>query len=265
MPSLPARVLSTREGRYAILEADLGDGPEPAGILLEDPETDRLYLRLRRDWHVSAPDDDVLPYIEEDLNAKAAEMGAGALLSWLEENASNTVRVTDRRRTIVADFERTAERLYQQHVRSRVSAATHVRLTSLRSAAGQFLDNAEIQEEADWIEVPEGIRITDDMFAASIQGTSMEPLIPDGAVCLFRRFGAGSRRGKLVLVEELGRGTNERYTVKRYTSEKIQAGDGTWAHEAIVLEPLNPEHSPIVLEPEEERFRVLAEFVRVLF
>src|SRR3954451_13610464 len=66
MPSIPARVLSTREGRYAILEADLGDGPEPAGIPLEDPETDRLHIRLRRDWEASAPEDDVLPYIEED-------------------------------------------------------------------------------------------------------------------------------------------------------------------------------------------------------
>ncbi len=84
-------------------------------------------------------------------------------------------------------------------------------------------------------------------------------------MCLFRRFGAGSRQGKLVLVEELGRGGNDRYTVKRYTSAKHQRPDGTWEHNAIHLEPLNPEHQAWYLDPEEERYRIVAEFVRVLY
>jgi phage repressor protein C with HTH and peptisase S24 domain len=264
MPSVSLVVL-TREGLYSIVEADLPDGPAAVGVLLQDPESDALYQRFRRDWEEVAPEDDIFPLLPGDLTAKAREMGAGKLLSWLEENASNSIRVTDRQAALVDNFERTVERLYQRHVRSKVSAATHVRLTSLRSAAGQFLDNAEIDEEVDWIEVPDGIRISADFFAASIEGTSMEPLIPNGSVCLFRRFGAGSRQGKLVLVEELGRGANDRYTVKRYTSRKAELRDGTWSHDAIVLEPLNAEHDNIVLSADEERYRVLAEFVRVLF
>jgi phage repressor protein C with HTH and peptisase S24 domain len=253
-------VIATREGRYSTVHADLGEGPEAIGVLLQDPETDRLHLRFRRDLE----EDDVLALLRDDFEGKAVEMGAERLLSWLEENASNFVTVTDRRTILVSDFERSLGRLYFEHVRSAPSRATHVRLTSLRSAAGPFLDNAEVDEEAAWIEVPAGVRIGDHYFAASIEGTSMEPGIPNGSVCLFRRFGVGSRRGKLVLVEEHG-AVSERYTVKRYTSRKAQSPDGSWSHEAIVLEPLNPEHEDIVLTGQEDRYRVLAEFVRVLF
>jgi SOS-response transcriptional repressor LexA len=255
-------VVATREGRYSTVHADLGDGPEAIGVLLQDPETDRLYLRFRRD--LEDADDEVLALLGDDLESKAAEMGAERLISWLEENASNFVTITDRRNVLLSDFERSLDRLYFEHVRSKPSRTTHVRLTSLRSAAGPFLDNPDIEEDTDWIEVPEGIRIGEHYFAASIQGTSMEPDIPDGSVCLFRRLGVGSRQRMLVLVEELGAASN-RYTVKRYASRKAQAPDGSWSHEAIVLEPLNPEHQDIVLTGQEDRYHVLAEFVRVLF
>jgi len=69
----------------------------------------------------------------------------------------------------------------------------------------------------------------------------MQPRIPDGSLCIFREGVTGSREGRLVLVEALGRGANDRYTVKRYHSVKTQAADGSWAHGRITLEPLNPE------------------------
>ena len=92
----------------------------------------------------------------------------------------------------------------------------------------------------------------------------MEPRIPDGSLCIFRRFGAGSREGRLVLVEALERGTNDRYTVKRYRSEKSRGAEDQWEHAAIRLEPLNPEFEAWSLKPEENRYRILAEFVQVL-
>jgi phage repressor protein C with HTH and peptisase S24 domain len=92
----------------------------------------------------------------------------------------------------------------------------------------------------------------------------MEPEIPNGSVCLFRYSVAGSRQGRLVLVEELGRGANDRYTVKRYRSIKSRQGE-SWGHDKIILEPLNPEHQAFELNPEEERYRIIAEFVRVLY
>jgi SOS-response transcriptional repressor LexA len=92
----------------------------------------------------------------------------------------------------------------------------------------------------------------------------MEPRIPDGSLCVFRQGVAGSRQGRLVLVERLGGGANDRYTVKRYSSEKSEGADGTWSHGKITLEPLNPEFEAWTLDPEEDRFRIVAEFVRVV-
>jgi phage repressor protein C with HTH and peptisase S24 domain len=107
------------------------------------------------------------------------------------------------------------------------------------------------------------LRAQPEMFVARIVGRSMEPRIPDGSLCVFRVFGAGSRQGRLVLVEQLG-GANDRYTVKRYKSTKIQHPDGTWEQERIRLEPLNPEFEAWDLDPKDSRFRIVAEFVEVL-
>ncbi len=257
-------LLTTYEGRYAVLEADLPEsGLIPLGILLQDPETDTLHLRLRRDWwDIAGEEAEVLEELEDDLAAKASEMGAERLFEWLEDTLSGTVRISDRKAVLVRDFGRTLNRLYSERVHS--TNALIPRYT-LRVAAGRFLDNEEVEPDGFEEPPPSVSRVTPDMFAAEIAGTSMEPDIPDGSVCLFRRFGAGSRQGRLVLVEELGRGTNDRYTVKRYVSTKRQGQDGAWEHDVIRLEPLNPEHEPWELRPEEDRYRIVAEFVKVLY
>lgn len=92
----------------------------------------------------------------------------------------------------------------------------------------------------------------------------MEPKIPDGSLCVFRYGVTGSRDGRAVLVERLGGGENERYTVKRYRSSKRLLPDGTWTHDEITLESLNPDFESWKLDPEENRYRILAEFVCVL-
>ena len=59
--------------------------------------------------------------------------------------------------------------------------------------------------------------------------------------------------------------TGERYTVKRYRSEKVAAADDTWRHVRVTLEPLNPAFDPIELRIEDEdRLAVVAEFLQVL-
>ena len=77
-----------------------------------------------------------------------------------------------------------------------------------------------------------------------------------------------------MLVEELGGGANDRYTVKRYRSEKRQVssegdaeddGEASWSHDEIWLEPLNPAFEAWKLDPDEERYRILAEFITVLY
>jgi SOS-response transcriptional repressor LexA len=253
--------------RFSILEVELpGEPPLNAGILLEDPVLNRLYIRLRRDWDDLAPEEaEVLSALESDLAAKSGEIGAKELFENLEETLSNAVRVSDRRDVVVEDFDRALGRLYREHVRSNVHEfRTHLPRYSLAVAAGKFLENQDVTAEG-WEEAPPDLRLSPELFVARIAGRSMEPLIPDGCLCVFRYGVVGSRQGRLVLVERLGGGSNDRYTVKRYRSEKKPAPDGTWSHERITLESLNPEFESWDLDPEEERFRILAEFVRVLY
>jgi SOS-response transcriptional repressor LexA len=59
--------------------------------------------------------------------------------------------------------------------------------------------------------------------------------------------------------------TGERYTVKRYESEKATSEDGTWRHVRITLKPENPSFQPIELTADDEAsVRVIAEVVEVM-
>ena len=95
----------------------------------------------------------------------------------------------------------------------------------------------------------------------------MEPAIPDGAWCLFSAPVTGTRQGKIVLVQlrdTTDPTTGERYTVKRYESEKTKDGDA-WRHTKITLKPVNPEYEPIVLTGNDQgELQVAAEPVEVL-
>lgn len=256
----------THAARYSVLLVEFpGQEAAAAGILLEDPALNRVHIRLRRDWERLAPEEsDVLSGLEDDLSAQAASAGAARFFANLEDTLSNTVRVSERRDVMVEDYRRALGRLYRQHVQSQVQEfVTHLPRYSLAVAAGPFLENREIAEEG-WEEAPPGLRLAKEMFLATIAGRSMEPLIPDGALCVFRRGVTGSRQGRLVLVEALDQGGSDRYTVKRYHSEKKRDPAGEWAHERIRLEPLNPEFAAWDLVPEEDRYRILAEFVQVL-
>jgi SOS-response transcriptional repressor LexA len=58
--------------------------------------------------------------------------------------------------------------------------------------------------------------------------------------------------------------TSQRFTVKRYKSDKANDGD-SWRHERITLEPLNADFKPIVMtDAEEGSVQVVAELVEVL-
>src|SRR5437588_7067982 len=162
-------LVSTATAQYAILAADLvGRGSTPLGILLEDVQNDTLYVRLRHDWQAIADEEEteVLRLLEDDLEAKARELGAGRLLAWLEENASASITVTDRSSVLVEDFPRALDRLYRQHVRSEVRRfVTHLPRYSLQVAAGKFLENEEVTEQG-WEEMPPDLRLAPDMFVA---------------------------------------------------------------------------------------------------
>lgn len=145
---------------------------------------------------------------------------------------------------------------------------TCVPLIPLRAAAGAFSDPQHIEEDGfEWVAVESHHRLQRGMFVAHVVGRSMEPAIPDGAWCLFRTPVEGSRQGRTVLVQlrdSADPETGQRYTVKRYRSEKVAAGD-SWRHTTITLEPLNPDFEPIVLSGVDEgELQVVAELVDVI-
>lgn len=117
-----------------------------------------------------------------------------------------------------------------------------------------------------WVHVPNQ-PLKKGMFAASVVGHSMEPKIPSDSWCLFRPLPAGSREGRLILVQTNSHASPEdggRYTVKRYHSIKTVSEEG-WTHEAIELQPLNPDYSPIVISADNaEDMRIVGEFVCVI-
>jgi hypothetical protein len=106
------------------------------------------------------------------------------------------------------------------------------------------------------------------MFVARVVGKSMEPRIADGSYCVFSAPVEGSKQGKIVLAQlrtERDPESGQRYTVKRYESEKSTEIDGTWRHVRVTLHPLNREFHPIVLTSEDEdSLAVIAEFIDTL-
>ena len=236
------------------------------GVLLLDSENDELHIRLRRDWDALASEEDaeVLAALEDDLSLQAREEGGGVVLDRLTDWASGAIRVTDREAVTVRNFERTLGDLYRQHVPAEILRfRTHLPKYSLTIAAGPFLTNPEDIEAEEWIETPPDLRLDDDMFVARIQGHSMEPRIPDGSLCVFRRNVVGSRNGRLVLVRDSEMADENRFTVKRYKSEKRSTDDG-FVQTRIRLESLNPAYPSWDLDEDSEKYQVVAEFVRVL-
>lgn len=145
---------------------------------------------------------------------------------------------------------------------------TCVPFVPLRAAAGTFSDPQRIDdEESEWVAVETARRLRPGMFVAQVAGKSMEPAIPDGAYCLFASPVTGTRQGKTVLVQlrdGIDPESGERYTVKRYESEKSRDGD-EWEHTRIALKPVNADFEPIVLTVEDDgELAVIAEVVDVV-
>ena len=145
---------------------------------------------------------------------------------------------------------------------------TCVPLVPLKAAAGAFSDQQHIEDDDfEWVAVESRHRLRKGMFVAQVVGKSMEPAIADGAWCLFRAPVEGTRQNKTVLVQlrdATDPETGQRYTVKRYKSEKAKKGD-SWRHEKITLEPVNPDFERIMLTGADEgEFQVIAELVEVL-
>jgi uncharacterized protein len=115
---------------------------------------------------------------------------------------------------------------------------------------------------------PSNVRLTEDYFAFRVEGESMNRIIPNGSICLFRKERGGSRNGKLVLVElrEVYADTASRFTVKEYRSIKAQTED-SFEHIKIELLPksYDDRFEVITLSGDGvQELKVVGEFVQVI-
>ncbi len=264
----PARS-SAREAVWSLLEiAPAGQHPVPFGILLLDRISGELTMRFQDSAEIAGLEEqeiEILEFLESDLVAKARESGGEKLLASLEDTLSGFFRISDRSSVSLSGNPRqTVDRLFDEHVDSTVQPfVTHLPLYSLRAAATKFGEGVNSEQEG-WVRAPGDLKLHENMFVARVVGRSMEPLIPDGGLCVFRAGVTGSRSGRRLLIEQFGETDfASRYTVKRYAdSVKGPSQDADWEHERIRLEPLNKEFQAFDLGP--DQFRVIAEFVRVL-
>jgi SOS-response transcriptional repressor LexA len=253
------------QGEYVVLQLALPGKPvRNIGVLLLDTTSPQSRFRLRDHWEDLADPEDVayLAALDPDFESKIAELGARPFLESLEDSLSHVLRVSERISVPVDSFSRVVDRLFEQHVEPLPVRRfqTHLPLFTLRAAAGKFGADEEVEQE-DWVRVPEGLRLTEGMFVAHVVGHSMEPRIPDNSLNIFRAPVVGSRQGRILLVELLG--VHERFTVKRYASDKVFPGEDEWEHSRIRLEPLNPDYEAFDLAPEQIKY-VIAEWVATL-
>ncbi len=140
-------------------------------------------------------------------------------------------------------------------------------LYNFYAAAGSF---SEMQDEKEYNLIPVQERYaTDDYFACKIIGESMNKVIPNNSICIFKKNVTGSRSGKILLIENsdsFDPDFNSAFTVKTYSSEKTVTEEG-WQHNSIVLKPNSYDDSfksIIINEENSSDMRIIGEFVKVL-
>ena len=141
-------------------------------------------------------------------------------------------------------------------------------LFDLKAAAGEF-GNIQYVDEVQWIKPPDRYKPSKDLFCCQVVGESMNKIIPNGSICLFRKYTGGSRNGRICLVEYTDlqdADFGSCYTVKEYQSKKSHKGE-SWEHEKITLKPLstNSDYEDIILEKDEtNQLKVVGIFEAVL-
>jgi len=137
------------------------------------------------------------------------------------------------------------------------------------AAAGSFSDLQE-NNHFTLLGVSSQYLKEDGYFICRVIGDSMNRVIDNGSLCLFKTYRGGSRSGKIVLVENFGRIDNDynsAFTIKTYSSQKVAMDGGSWEHSSIVLKPnsYDTQYQDIILNEEDcNDMRIVGEFVTVL-
>lgn len=139
---------------------------------------------------------------------------------------------------------------------------------SIKVAAGAFSDEGpQTTQPEGWVEIPHHRNLSD-YFVTRISGNSMLPSIPDGSLCLFRKYRGGSRQNRIFLIKSRGLKdpeSDEAYVVKRY--KRMTKIDDHDDRDQVVIHLIsdNKDYPPIILMAStEELVSTLAEFVEVL-
>lgn len=145
-----------------------------------------------------------------------------------------------------------------------------VPLYSLKVAAGDFYLNEPTLEQ-EFILISDDIVVTKDHFACKIIGNSMNKIVKDGEIALFKKYTGGSRNGLMVLAEyydlhDIDLGSS--YTFKEYYSKKEVNSEG-WKHERIILKPRSTDsiYQDIIIDVkdhDERKFNIIGIFERVI-
>ncbi|WP_299015290.1 DUF3427 domain-containing protein [uncultured Polaribacter sp.] len=136
------------------------------------------------------------------------------------------------------------------------------------AAAGNFSD-MQSEKSFSQLEVPEKYTLNSDYFACKVIGESMNKRIPNGSICIFKKYSGGSRSGKILLIENFDqqdRDFNSAFTVKTYASQKNISEEG-WEHTEILLKPnsFDSSYQDIVIDIENaNEMNIIGEFVEVV-
>jgi superfamily II DNA or RNA helicase/HKD family nuclease/phage repressor protein C with HTH and peptisase S24 domain len=140
-------------------------------------------------------------------------------------------------------------------------------LYNFYAAAGSF---SEMQSEKDYTLIEGPANSTNNhYFACKIIGESMNRVIPNGSICLFKPYSGGNRNGKILLIENRDLQDpdfNSAFTIKTYSSEKIVTEEN-WEHSQIVLRPNSFDSSYqniIITEENAINMRIVGEFVEIM-
>jgi hypothetical protein len=107
------------EYTYVVVSAHLPARPRVnLGVLLLDESSNRLHFRFRTDLDSLAGPEDatVVRGLPEMLAQIAAHGGAAAMLRYLEDTASNVIRITDRFSFEAPSAEDALQQTYAAHV-----------------------------------------------------------------------------------------------------------------------------------------------------
>ncbi|MBX3227758.1 MAG: LexA family transcriptional regulator [Labilithrix sp.] len=137
-----------------------------------------------------------------------------------------------------------------------------VPLTTIRAAAGSAFGSARSVEALGWVTLNRRGEPPKGQFVASIEGRSMEPRVPDGAICLFGPPGPQPYRDRIFLVAHSA--IEEEGLEGPFALKQIEAKKRRDDSRRITLRSLNPDFPPIVIDDRNGDLRIIAELVSVL-